>query len=1038
MSQKLNNTSKYPTSLLVSGGDALGIEIAKSLLEQGGYVIIIDNISQRAQEIYSQLGSYELLTLLDYDSIATLDDDLRRLDYVFYFKHQSSDLFESLSSQDFLQASNYLDAVLDLTTKFEAKFLLTTSIKAHQFAIGSEETKKANKYSDIEIQRYSEGLVEEYRDQVGIDARIVRLGELLGKGMDIAANTKLVKMMYQAINGEHLTLPGDGLESDYYVHYLDAAYGILKAQFSMNTRAKTFSLANDEEVTLLSIAYKLLELEPDAKEIIFNQNDNKLPPIKIYHPAPNLNTIGWKPRVSLERALVQSLDYMRLEQEKETKVPDAPSGDNQPEARTEKKGFLEIIRGFFFVQTKQSKNESEEDQSIDGALQRLVQERKMQERMRKGSIVLANSKIRQRLKPQKQLTTLERFAKQLNKSFSSLKKHFYFLRNITLGDFALIIGGLIAFSILYFLIVSPILSLGRNIYFISTNSDGLVNALQAYDIDSATERAENINTNVAEAQLRLADLNFLFGLLQQRDEYLQYQTLLADGKEYSAGLIDTLRALQPFSQLVKEFEPNVVYRISEGNLLAASPAPIMATLIEDINNNSAAIRIGVARMEKSKERLIAGIENSPDFLKQIIKPSIININGYYQNFSSLATSYEFMPKLLGRNSQKAYLLVIQDNARYTAGGGEIVGFIYFQVKDGSLVGISAIPISSNLNADLPLSSKAISSINLLSNKDVNSENALLSDVALIGNTDLRLQALKEIFMANENKPVDIIASVNLNLLEEFLRYRGAVEYQQVNFSDDNLLSGINLLMGSTQTKSNRDNIILNLYSKTIAREFNNLSDDFLNTVQIVAQARESGDLHLSSEEIDLKNYLIATSTSPSHASDRISFGLNYDQEKILINKYPIINISVIVDVNKDLSTSKQIIVSAAGTEGLQNIYVCNPNGSKNFTYPGVDPLLVTNTFSSDIFCTIFLEDDDIRYEMFFDTLTFENSSSTGYNYNLELVKNPGISANYDIEFRFNPELEVNPQSEDYLEQGGSFIYSGVLKGDLRFRFDIKQ
>jgi len=55
-----------------------------------------------------------------------LQSDLRRLDYVFYLNHHFTDQSQKVSTQEFLQASNYLDAVLDLTAKFDAKFLLST------------------------------------------------------------------------------------------------------------------------------------------------------------------------------------------------------------------------------------------------------------------------------------------------------------------------------------------------------------------------------------------------------------------------------------------------------------------------------------------------------------------------------------------------------------------------------------------------------------------------------------------------------------------------------------------------------------------------------------------------------------------------------------------------------------------------------------------------------------------------------------------------------------------------------------------------
>ena len=187
-SNKLKNTVRHPTSIIVRGEDLLGIEIAKSLLEQGGAVIIVDKGSRETEQYLSLIESYELVTIIDYSGIETITKELRRLDYVFYLDHQLINFEDRISTQEFLQASNYLDSILDLTAKFDAKFLLTTAIKAHQQVIanrnleynfGSNIEEKYSLYTELDIQRYAESLVKEYQEKVGVDARILRLGTLL-------------------------------------------------------------------------------------------------------------------------------------------------------------------------------------------------------------------------------------------------------------------------------------------------------------------------------------------------------------------------------------------------------------------------------------------------------------------------------------------------------------------------------------------------------------------------------------------------------------------------------------------------------------------------------------------------------------------------------------------------------------------------------------------------------------------------------------------------------------------------------------------
>jgi len=283
-----------------------------------------------------------------------------------------------------------------------------------------------------------------------------------------------------------------------------------------------------------------------------------------------------------------------------------------------------------------------------------------------------------------------------------------------------------------------------------------------------------------------------------------------------------------------------------------------------------------------------------------------------------------------------------------------------------------------------------------------------------------------------------VIMMNLNVLERFLQQGGGLSYQQVEFSDDTMLTGINILLGDQRNASFRNEIIMNLFATMIEREFNSLDGRFVDLADLLADARSEGDLALYSDRIDARNYIVLSAPEEFNTKDILSFGLNYDQDTVIINKYPIVTINAVIAVDQDLSTEKQVEIAATGVEGLQNSYICSPSGSQGFEYSGVDDLLVSSTFTPDRFCNIFQEDDDLRYGVSYETIPFENATSSGYNYVLSLEKNPGIGANYDIEFSFAPSLSVTPLDDSFIAQGDSYVYSGILTGNTRFIFEITQ
>ncbi|MCA9383512.1 DUF4012 domain-containing protein [Candidatus Dojkabacteria bacterium] len=1061
--RKLHSTSRYPTTLLIRGADPLGIEIAKSLLEQGGYVIIIDYEGEQSRENLEELKDYKMLTLLDFSAIDSIEEDLRRLDYVFYLQHKATDFEEKIASQEFLQFSNYLDTVLDLTAKFEAKFLLTTAVKAHQMIVsrkqldlnyftGNEETHTI--YTEFETQRYAESLVKEYQEKVGIDARVIRLGELIGKGIEVNPNSNLIKIILDGLHSDYLTIPGDGLESDYYIHNLDAAYGILKAQFSLNTKGKIYTLANEEEVTILSIAYKLLDLLESPKDIRFKEDDHSLPPLKLYKPAPNLTQIGWKPRVNFERALAQTIDYLKFGTVKVVEAEEVIIDDSEDTKQVgteedpqvqEVKHLKDKLKDFFFVaeevedeKPKDSSNEGKHE-NLDDALSRLIAERKSQEKARKGSIILANNKLRDKFKPKKDLTTFQKISLFVNSIFIWFQRRFLFLKNITVTDFIFGMIGFFAFVVIYFLLISPLFSLAKNLFFINGNINGLEQAMANQDYVEARTFNSGLKSNLIEAQERTEELQYLFDVFGQHDLYINTQNLLGNSVQYFDGYDEVLVALEPLGEYLNNYQPGVQYSFSRDNTLTISSDQDFSEQINSIKSNSRLMSVGITKIEKSQQEILDNFEKMPSEVQEYFFQDFENITTNYESLVFLDNTYKYLPGLLGDSGNMNYLLVIQDNSRYSASGGEIAGFMSITIDNGVIKTIDVIPVE-DLDQEIGeynISDTVYSQINLLSNEDVNSQNITISDLGYISDQQTYLETVERIYSLEQNKRIDMTVSMNLNVLQSILENRGELVFEQINFNADNMLTNINLLMGENVGEEQRNTIIVNVFAVLMERELNDIGNSHSIISTILADKSSAGDMAYYSSDVELANYLSILSSQQFVSKDVLEFGLNYDHETVTTDKYPVVTLVAKVHLNADYTTEKEVELSLSGVSNYSNSYLCTPNGSKGFDFSEVEDSLVTTTFSLDKTCFIFQEDDDLRYKVDFDTVAFDNRVDTLYNYSLELVKNNGVFANYEIEFTFDPELTVVPEDSNYTKQGDAFLYSaGGFEGEQIFKFNI--
>jgi nucleoside-diphosphate-sugar epimerase len=1042
---KLYNSARYPTSLLVRGADELGIEIAKSLLDQGGYVIIIDDDSDRTNQLLASLSEYKLLTVLDYSSIDILETELRRLDYVFYFQHKSSNLTEKISSQEFLQFSNYLDTILDITTKFEAKFLLTSSIKAHQMIIANKQMDidfspgnddRHSRYTELEIQRYAESLVKEYQEKVGLDARIIRLGILLGKPFDPQDKSALYDLIIQGLAAQNLVIPGDGLDSDYYIHYLDAAYGIIKAQFSLNTSGSTFSLCNEEQISMLSIAYKLIEILPNASEIKFDSNNNDLPPLRLYKPATNLAEIGWKPRVSFERALAQTIDVIKNYAESDDVKNYVEKENTKLGYKKSNSSLMDKITGVFFIKNPVNRADDVSPEPAD-ALAKLISERKTQDKARLGSIIMANKVHKDREFADRNKGMFKQIDNGFNNLLFALKRRFGFLKSLTLFDFFAWTFVLAALTIVYFIVVSPSVALIRDAYQLKKSQEKVITSINNSDYQAAYNDVVANKTVIKDAQERLSDVHFLFSITQNAEAYTTSQKMLDGYQQLYEGLADSLNALIPMQQYMKAFNPRVTYRYSDSALLSVDSSVEYDELLAKIKGNYSSYKFGSDKVVKSVEDIVDLYGSLPEQAKNLLGFQIEDLKSQTGFVSQLAGFYNYLPAATGYQQTRNYLFVIQDNSRYTAAGGEIAGYIIVQYRNGAIKEITIKNAKDFNSKALSISKEAFDEIKLMSNTVNDANNIKFSDLSLISNQKLFFKEVANQISREENIKIDASVSINIKLIEELMTMSGPIQFQDNVYNKENLLSKIDSTTDKTDTYNSRNTIILNLYATILQNSFNTLNQNFVYIYKTLQTGLDEQNVRFYSEDPVFSVMLgVNTSQIDLGFNDYINYGVNYQQSSSALDKYPVVTLTGGVKLKADYTTDKRIEMSVLGGQSLQNAYTCIPSGAKDFDLTQIDKDLVSRSFTNDKICYTFLKSKDLKYKFTYGTLPF-TVSKTDKIYRFVIVSNPGLSANYDFEFEFASELgQIEPVDTNFIKQGSKYIYSGRVSGSKTFTFKI--
>jgi nucleoside-diphosphate-sugar epimerase len=321
-----------PIAIIIHGGNRVGYLTAKTLIEQGCYVVIIDKFTSETRRYLSELKKSELFDFFDFKGFNSLFKNVKRFDYLFYFLNEKLDKKE-FDSKEFLNETKILEETLTNTRKNNGKFSLITSLALNRELanrVNNEQLSTPSPYSAMELQKYCETLAAEFKDKSNINLRILRLGTVIGGGIEKVDNDTLDGLLTDTVQKSQITIKGEGLDLHSLIHEADATYGLLKLSFSDNTRGEVISLANKNNYTTLSLAYKLLELNTEAQTIRFVENPEEQFLIQdLYVPAPHASNYGWNQQVNLEEALIEQIQKYYEATNKTWDIDKSPQRRNQ-------------------------------------------------------------------------------------------------------------------------------------------------------------------------------------------------------------------------------------------------------------------------------------------------------------------------------------------------------------------------------------------------------------------------------------------------------------------------------------------------------------------------------------------------------------------------------------------------------------------------------------------------------------------------------------------------------------------------------------
>ncbi len=159
--------------------------------------------------------------------------------------------------------------------------------------------------------RAAEMIHRAYLLEYGVDCRIARIFNTYGSGCDLRDRRVVMRMIVSALQNRPITIFGSGEQQRNFCWAGDIAKGIISLMESApDTTPRTVDLGSDSEITIRSLAEKIIQLTGSRSEI--NHISARFGDARFRRPDLTIaaHELGWHPTTSLDEGLKRTIEYV--------------------------------------------------------------------------------------------------------------------------------------------------------------------------------------------------------------------------------------------------------------------------------------------------------------------------------------------------------------------------------------------------------------------------------------------------------------------------------------------------------------------------------------------------------------------------------------------------------------------------------------------------------------------------------------------------------------------------------------------------------
>lgn len=303
--------------LITGGAGFIGSHLCEQLLDEGNEVISVDNYFTGAKSNIIHLLDNPYFELIRHDVTMPF---FIEADEIYNMACPASPIHYQYNAIKTIKTS-VMGAInmLGLAKRIKAKILQASSSEVYgDPKIHPQPETYWGNVNPIgprscydEGKRCAESLFVNYHEQNNVRTKIARIFNTYGPRMHRNDGRVVSNFIVQALNGQDITIYGDGSQTRSFQYVDDLVNGLIKLMETPDSITEPVNIGNPDEFSIKELAEMIIDITGSKSKITFEP----LPADDPTQRKPDIikakEMLNWEPKIKLEEGLIKTIDYFK-------------------------------------------------------------------------------------------------------------------------------------------------------------------------------------------------------------------------------------------------------------------------------------------------------------------------------------------------------------------------------------------------------------------------------------------------------------------------------------------------------------------------------------------------------------------------------------------------------------------------------------------------------------------------------------------------------------------------------------------------------